>query len=148
MNNTRYSIGAGSSFTPPTAAYNPLTDAYIANVVHYSTFTQTDSTTGYPLYGTGLTRTYNPNPFNGKQINQFVGVDTNIVGIASGGYYAYANKDNLKQELKMTYKVTPTKINILNTQPRDVIRRGKPGRVAGFKKAVFTLKKGDKIDIA
>ena len=97
MNNTRYSIGAGSSFTPPTAAYNPLTDAYIANVVHYSTFTQTDSTTGYPLYGTGLTRTYNPNPFNGKQINQFVGVDTNIVGIASGGYYAYANKDNLRK---------------------------------------------------
>ena len=94
MGNTRYSIGG---FTPPTAAYNPLTDPYVANVVHYSTFTQTDSTTGYPLYGTGLTRTYSPNPFNGRQINQFVGVDTNIVGIASGGYYAYANKDNLRK---------------------------------------------------
>ena len=59
-----------------------------------------------------------------------------------------ANKDNLFQEVKMTYKVTPLKINILNRQPRNVLRRGKPGRVAGFKKAILTLKKGDKIDIA
>ncbi len=59
-----------------------------------------------------------------------------------------ANKDNLKQEVKMTYKVTPTKINIINTQAREVMRKGRPGRVSGFKKAIFTLKKGDKIDIA
>ena len=59
-----------------------------------------------------------------------------------------ANKDNLRQEVKMTYKVSPIKINIVNTSPRNVVRRGKPGRIAGFKKAILTLKKGDKIDIA
>lgn len=59
-----------------------------------------------------------------------------------------ANKDNLRQEVKMTYKVTPIKINIVNTSARDVVRRGKPGRISGFKKAILTLKKGDKIDIA
>ena len=59
-----------------------------------------------------------------------------------------ANKDNLRQEVKMTYKVSPLKINIVNTSARDVVRRGKPGRIAGFKKAILTLKKGDKIDIA
>ncbi|MES2623328.1 MAG: 50S ribosomal protein L23 [Patescibacteria group bacterium] len=59
-----------------------------------------------------------------------------------------ANKDNLRQEVKLTYKVSPIKINIVNTQPRNVLRRGRPGRVSGFKKAILTLKKGDKIDIA
>jgi large subunit ribosomal protein L23 len=59
-----------------------------------------------------------------------------------------ANKDNLLQEVKMTHKVTPLKINIVNTPAHSIMRRGKPGRVAGFKKAIFTLKKGDKIDIA
>jgi large subunit ribosomal protein L23 len=59
-----------------------------------------------------------------------------------------ANKDNLFQEIVKNYKVTPLKINIVNTSPRSVMRRGKPGMISGFKKAIVTLKKGDKIDIA
>jgi large subunit ribosomal protein L23 len=59
-----------------------------------------------------------------------------------------ANKDNLAQEVKMTYKVSPTKINIVNTSARTVMRKGRPGQVSAFKKAIVTLKKGDKIDIA
>lgn len=59
-----------------------------------------------------------------------------------------ANKDNLAQEVKKTYKVTPTKINIVNTSARKVMRRGRPGTISAFKKAIVTLKKGDKIDIA
>jgi large subunit ribosomal protein L23 len=59
-----------------------------------------------------------------------------------------ANKDNLAQEVKMTYKVTPTKINIVNTSAREIMRKGRPGRISPFKKAIVTLKKGDKIDIA
>ncbi len=58
-----------------------------------------------------------------------------------------ANKDNLAQEIKLKYKVTPLKINIVNTPAHTVMRRGRPGTVAGFKKAIITLKKGDKIDI-
>lgn len=58
-----------------------------------------------------------------------------------------ANKDNLYQEVVMKYKVHPLKINISNTGPRQIMRKGKPGRLSGFKKAIVTLKKGDKIDI-
>lgn len=58
-----------------------------------------------------------------------------------------ANKDNLFQEIVNTYKVTPIKINIINTSKRLVMRRGKPGMISGFKKAIVTLKKGDKIDV-
>lgn len=59
-----------------------------------------------------------------------------------------ANKDNLAQEIKLTYKVVPTSINIINTSERTVMRKGRPGRISPFKKAIVTLKKGDKIDIA
>ncbi len=58
-----------------------------------------------------------------------------------------ANKDNLYQEIVMKYKVNPTKINILNAPGKTVMRKGKPGRISGFKKAIVTLKKGDKIDV-
>lgn len=58
-----------------------------------------------------------------------------------------ANKDNLRQEIIMKYKVTPTKINIINTPDKPVMRKGRPGTVSGFKKAIITLKKGDKIDV-
>lgn len=58
-----------------------------------------------------------------------------------------ANKDNLHQEIVMKYKVTPTKINILNQPGKTVMRKGRPGRISGFKKAIVTLKKGDKIDV-
>ena len=58
-----------------------------------------------------------------------------------------ANKDNLAQEIRLTYKVTPLKINIVNSPSKAVMRKGKPGVKSGFKKAIITLKKGDKIDI-
>ena len=61
----------------------------------FSTFTQSNGLTGYPNYGAGLVRTYTPNPFGGYQINKLVGIGTNIVGIASNGYFAYANQNNL-----------------------------------------------------
>jgi hypothetical protein len=93
----RYTVGAGISFTPPTAGYDPETDPYINYVVHYSTFTGTDPLTGYPTYGEGLERVYSPNPFAGNQINKIVGIGSYIVGIASGGYYAFSNKDNLTE---------------------------------------------------
>lgn len=59
-----------------------------------------------------------------------------------------ANKDNLYQEVVMKYKVHPLKINISNVGPRVIMRRGRPGKISGYKKAIITLKKGDKIEIA
>ncbi len=58
-----------------------------------------------------------------------------------------ANKDNLRQEIVKTYKVTPLKINIVNSPAKTVMRKGRPGTISGFKKAIVTLKKGDKIDV-
>ncbi len=58
-----------------------------------------------------------------------------------------ANKDNLYQEFVMKYKVNPIKINIMNAPGKTVMRKGRAGTVSGYKKAVFTLKKGDKIDV-
>jgi hypothetical protein len=95
VGNSRYNVTGGASFTPPTAAYDPNTDAYIDYVVHYSTFTETDAITGYPTYATGKDTIYNPNPFNKQRVNKIVGVGSNIVGISSGGYYAFANQDDL-----------------------------------------------------
>ena len=40
-----------------------------------------------------------------------------------------------------------TKINIINKQPRKKITRGKKVKVAGYKKAIITLKKGQSIDL-
>jgi plastocyanin len=94
VGHSRYN-GGDSSITIPSAAYDPSTDAYIDYVVHFSTFTETDPVTGYPTYSTGKDTIYNPNPFNKQRINKIVGVGSNIVGIASNGYYAYANQDDL-----------------------------------------------------
>ena len=94
VGHSRYN-GGDSSITIPSAAYDPSTDAYADYVVHYSTFTETDAITGYPTYSTGKDTVYNPNPFNKQRINKIVGVGSNIIGISSNGYYAYANQDDL-----------------------------------------------------
>jgi large subunit ribosomal protein L23 len=57
-----------------------------------------------------------------------------------------ANKDNLRQEIKMKYKVSPIKINIVNTPAKKVMRKGIVGTKSAVKKAIITLKKGDKIE--
>jgi len=94
---SRYNVTGGAAFTPPSSAYDPTTDPYVEYVVHYSTFTGVDGTTGYPTYGAGLTRVYSPDPFAGNQINKIVGIGSYVVGIASNGYYAYARQDNINK---------------------------------------------------
>ena len=58
-----------------------------------------------------------------------------------------ANKTNLKKNIEKIFKVNVTKINIINKQNRTKITRGKKVKVAGFKKAIITLKKGQCIDL-
>jgi len=60
---------------------------------------------------------------------------------------ATANKKNLKTNIEKIFKVNVTKINILNKQNRTKLTRGKKVKVAGFKKAIITLKKGQSIDL-
>ena len=58
-----------------------------------------------------------------------------------------ANKKNLKKNIEKIFKVNVVKINIINKQNRTKTARGKKVRIAGFKKAIITLKKGQSIDL-
>ena len=56
-----------------------------------------------------------------------------------------ANKINLKKNIEKIFKVNVTKINIINKRSKIKITRGRKVKVAGFKKAIVTLKKGQNI---
>ena len=58
-----------------------------------------------------------------------------------------ANKKNLKKNIEKIFKVSVTKINIINKQNRTKFTRGRKVKVSGFKKAIITLKKGQSIDL-
>ena len=59
-----------------------------------------------------------------------------------------STKHSIEKEIKALYKVTPTKVRIVNLPAKAVIVRGKKGTQSAVKKAMVYLKKGDKIDIA
>ncbi len=71
--------------------------------------------------------------------------------LSQSGVYTFevtreANKQSIGKAVKALYKVTPVKIAVLNAPAKMVFLRGRKGRVAGFRKAVVTVKKGEKID--
>jgi large subunit ribosomal protein L23 len=57
-----------------------------------------------------------------------------------------ATKKQIAEAVKVFYKVTPLKINIVKNPAKKVFLRGKKGIKAGVKKAYVYLKKGDKIE--
>lgn len=62
--------------------------------------------------------------------------------------YKNSNKPEIKKAIKELYNVTVEDVNIINI-PRKKRQRGKShGYKSGFKKAVVTLKQGDKIESA
>lgn len=71
--------------------------------------------------------------------------------LSQGGVYTFeitkkANKGMVKTAVKALYKVTPVSVAIVNTKAKNVFVKGRRGTVAGIKKAVVTIKKGEKID--
>ena len=58
-----------------------------------------------------------------------------------------SNKKNLKKNIEKIFKINVVKINIINKQSRKKITRGKKVKIAGYKKAIITLKKGQSIDL-
>ncbi|MEA2715643.1 MAG: large subunit ribosomal protein [Candidatus Parcubacteria bacterium] len=71
--------------------------------------------------------------------------------LSQGGVYTFeiarkANKAEVARAVKVLYRVTPVKIAVINTPTKSVFVKGRKGTVAGFKKAVVTVKKGEKID--
>ena len=57
------------------------------------------------------------------------------------------NKHQIAQAIKDIYKVDVIKVNIITVQPITKLVRGRNlARIGGMKKAVVTLKKGQKIE--
>jgi len=59
-----------------------------------------------------------------------------------------ANKIQIKQAVEDIYSVTVKKVNTLNSHGKWRRVRYKEGKTPDWKKAVITLKQGDKIEIA
>ncbi|MFH1392465.1 MAG: 50S ribosomal protein L23 [bacterium] len=57
-----------------------------------------------------------------------------------------ANKPEIKKAVEEKYKVDIIKINIINIKPKPRILRGIKGFKKGYKKAVITIKHGQKIE--
>ena len=58
-----------------------------------------------------------------------------------------STKDTIAKEIKTLYKVTPTKVRIINLPARAVVVRGRKGTQSAVKKALVYLKKGDTINL-
>jgi len=61
-----------------------------------------------------------------------------------------ANRTEVGRAVAKVFNVEVKKVNILNKKPKvktDRSRRGRPGTKGGHKKAIVTLKEGDKIEL-
>jgi len=59
-----------------------------------------------------------------------------------------STKNQITKEIIKLYKVTPIKVNIVNSKGKRIVSKGKVGKTAGVKKAYVFLKKGDTINLA
>lgn len=57
------------------------------------------------------------------------------------------NKIEIAKAVQSLYGVKPVRVNIVNLPATKVFVRGKNGMKSGVRKALVTLKKGDKIEI-
>ncbi len=73
------------------------------------------------------------------------------IGKIAGGSYTFkvapsANKVEVAQAVALLYKVNVQKVNIMKIKAEEKIVRGRyQAKIKGWKKAIVTLKKGQKI---
>lgn len=72
--------------------------------------------------------------------------------LAENGKYTFkvdkkATKNEIKKAIKKLFNVDVIDVNIIKTKPKKVMRHRVEGVKSGYKKAIVTLKKGQKIDI-
>jgi large subunit ribosomal protein L23 len=72
--------------------------------------------------------------------------------LAEKGTYVFevakdTNKIEIAKAIEAIYHVKPVRVNIVNLPDTRVFVRNKKGVKAGIRKALVTLKKGDKIEI-
>lgn len=75
------------------------------------------------------------------------------VGRGGGSVYTFlvapaATKPAVAAAVFALYGVRPAKVNVLNSKPKRVLRQRRPGRVAGFRKAMVFLKPGQTINLS
>jgi large subunit ribosomal protein L23 len=59
-----------------------------------------------------------------------------------------ATKYTVREAVEQTFKVTVTRVNIQNIRGKNKrSRQGRPSRTSDYKKAIVTLKEGDKIEL-
>lgn len=59
-----------------------------------------------------------------------------------------ANKFQIREAVEQTFKVTVTRVNVMNIKGKPTrSRKGLPGFKSDRKKAIVTLKEGDKIEL-
>jgi large subunit ribosomal protein L23 len=59
-----------------------------------------------------------------------------------------ANKHQIAQAVEKAFKVTVTRVNTMNIAGKNKrSRQGRPSTTSDYKKAIVTLKKGDKIEL-
>jgi large subunit ribosomal protein L23 len=79
-------------------------------------------------------------------------VTEKTAAMSASGKYVFvvdggATKPEVKKAVEAQYKVHVTKVEVINTRPKERRRGRVIGTRSGFKKAVVTLKKGEKLDI-
>jgi large subunit ribosomal protein L23 len=62
--------------------------------------------------------------------------------------FADVNKHMVREAVEQTFKVKVTRVNLMNIQGKATKGRfGRPGFKSDYKKAIVTLKQGDKIEL-
>lgn len=61
--------------------------------------------------------------------------------------YPNANKTQIAKAIASLYGAKVKSVNIINIKPKKRVLRGIKGTKAGYKKAIVTLEKGEKIEI-
>jgi large subunit ribosomal protein L23 len=80
------------------------------------------------------------------RITEKAGIAAESKNIYTFEVAAKATKPGVKAAIIALYNVTPVKVNIINLASRDAVIRGRKSTLAGYKKALVFLKKGDKIE--
>lgn len=82
------------------------------------------------------------------RITEKAGIANETLNVYTFEVAKTSTKDSVAREIKALYKVTPTKVRMINLPERRVFVRGKKGMQSAVKKALVYLKKGDKINLA
>lgn len=77
---------------------------------------------------------------------------SNKLSSALGQYtfevYGHATKHHIAQAVEQTFKVTVRRVNVQNYRGKNKkSRTGRPSVASDYKKAIVTLKAGDKIEL-